>query len=555
MMLKKSRFIKKTLLIGSVFIAYSVSYAQNIPSQFNSTPSFEVEGKTIQFDTEPPRGFNDFRGIYKQKLSLKAKNAPVSEVLRGVCKAEGINCDTGSFEKAKGFYISIQFKGTLGGFLNYLETKGLRFDINNGVLYLEGVDYTANESPEDTSELANIKVSLNVKDTPVKEILKLISMQTGYLFIPQQGIELNQKVDLFVVNKPLSEVLKALLLPLGYGYKVEGTTVKIVKNETRVFTIPRINYQESVGFVAGGSGGQKNISITSNFWQELEDNLSKLISSSGKYAINKEEGIVIVSDKPEVLDRIEEYIKSLKTKVQEICKYRVGIYEITYSKGTSTGFDFWRTFYNENNKEGKIQLTANSGIVQSFLFSYSKKNPYGFSILLKALAQKGKVKAIYDQVVSSVCGDTVAILPSEAFKYLEKVEIQQGFQSGLVSKVPVFNTLLLGPQVYITMNKIDKSRYEALVNITDRYIKSFKTYTFDQNTYSFPERVGQNQVSLTSIIRKGQIQIIAGFKHRKKTLTVNGVPILMDIPIIGNLFKGKDENKFISEYLILIQPY
>jgi len=535
------------LLTSSTFVFAKINNI-NIQSVDFSKP-FRVGNYTFA----KPSANNWAVKIY-YPLRVKAKDAPLKTVMKAVCKSEGLSCDYSSFEKIKG-YISIDYKGTVAGFLKYLhENYGYNFAYTDGILNFEGGAVTANEQTE--NPLKNILVSLNVNNLPLKDIFKVISLQTGYIFIPQPDVNLSAKASLTVENKPLDEVLEALLLPKGYSYRIEGKIIKLVKTETRVFQIPRIAYKENFSFTAGGSGGQKSVDIQSDFWDDLEKNLQNLISPDGKYAINKEKGIIVVSDKPEVLDRIEEFLNTLKAKSQEVCNYRVGIYEVTFNKGFSSGIDFKRVFYDENNKQGLVQITANSGIVNSFLFSWSKNTAtYPFDFIVKLLGTKGKVKTIYDQVVSSACGDTVAILPSEAYKYLEKVEVQTGYQSGLVTQTPVFNTLLLGPQVYITIDRIGRGRYSALINITDRYIKSFKSYTFNQNTYNFPERVGQNQVSLSSIIRRGQIQIIAGFKHYKESVEVNGVPVLMDIPVIGNLFKGTTKNKYLSEYVILIQPY
>jgi MSHA biogenesis protein MshL len=524
---------------------------------------FKTDFKVGNFTVEKVKQEKKFYvpPIINLPVEIKSNGAPLSEILKGICLSENLNCDFSSFEKAS-FPIKVRYKGSLGGFLKYLYNNyGFEFSYDDNILRLENPgnilannENGENELPED------IKITLNLQNIPLNKVLKLISLQTGYVFIPSPEVDLSRKVSIAIVDKPLSSALKGLLFPLGYSYRVEpDRTIKIVKIQTRVFHIPYIYRKESFSFTAGGdANGQKRVSVDDDFWQDLEDNIKTLLSQDGKYAINKEKGLIVVSDRPDVLDRIGDYLNTLKQRTLEICRYRIGIYELTTTKDIDVGIDFKRVFYDEKGKTGTVHITGNSGIVESFLLSYEKTGKYGFAYLLKLLGQRGKVKTIYDQIVDSTCGETVSIIPAEAYKYLESVQTQAisaGANNGYITQTPVFQTVLLGPQVYITADKVSNSKYSFLINITDKYIKSFKSYTFQGNSYNFPERIGQNQVSLSSYVSKGQIQIIAGFKHYKFISQETGIPILMDIPLLGNLFKGQSKNKVLSEYVILIQPY
>ena len=91
--------------------------------------------------------------------------------------------------------------------------------------------------------------------------------------------------------------------------------------------------------------------------------------------------------------------------------------------------------------------------------------------------------------------------------------------------------------------------------MVNRFIKSFQTYTFDGNTYVNPERVGRTEISLTTIVPKNHFEVITGIKNYKLSNSQSGVPGLMDVPVAGELFKGRDRDVSLSEYIIAIYSY
>ncbi|HTN37026.1 MAG TPA: TonB-dependent receptor, partial [Arachidicoccus sp.] len=78
----------------------------------------------------------------------------------------------------------------------------------------------------------NNKVSLNVQNTTLKEVLREIEAQTSYLFIYAKDIDATRKVSLNVKNEGVTSVLGKLLSPLGLSFKTEGTHITIIKGKS-----------------------------------------------------------------------------------------------------------------------------------------------------------------------------------------------------------------------------------------------------------------------------------------------------------------------------------
>ncbi|MCK5451310.1 MAG: type II and III secretion system protein, partial [Candidatus Omnitrophica bacterium] len=56
------------------------------------------------------------------------------------------------------------------------------------------------------------------------------------------------------------------------------------------------------------------------------------------------------------------------------------------------------------------------------------------------------------------------------------------------------------------------------------------------------------------IVKDGATIIIGGLRRNDKTTSHQGIPYLMDIPLIGEVFKGRNDNLESTELLILITP-
>jgi TonB-linked SusC/RagA family outer membrane protein len=83
---------------------------------------------------------------------------------------------------------------------------------------LAGVGYA---HPSDAQELLQKRVTLSLRDSNLKQVLRSIENQTGVLFSYQQGVlSPSQKVDAEFKNEPLQTVLSEILTPRNIRFQV-----------------------------------------------------------------------------------------------------------------------------------------------------------------------------------------------------------------------------------------------------------------------------------------------------------------------------------------------
>jgi len=529
----------------------------------SSVPSYGLGTVTVKKDS-----------LEKLK-SVKVGNAdfrsvPLSVVVKSICKSEKIACDLTDFNSQIPVTV-YNFRGSLYDLLKDLEVKtGYKFLYENSVLTVVPTEAALEKEREYQRKKLKVsgpKITLNFSGVPLFTIFNTINSLTGYTVIPDQDVDLKQKVFVSVKDLPLDKALKAILYPLGYSFEIDGEKreVYVSSLETKVFKIPVVPKTVNFSFKAGegteGGSGDKNgggseagktVSIKTDFWGDLESSIKNVVSKRGHYFINKTARLVTVTDTPDNVRKVEKVINALIKRVSEQVQFRVAIYEVTYSDEFNSGVD-WTSVFGSQNVQVSNMGTNVYSLNWSGFFRLGKSNPFNY--VVKLLSRYGKVKTIYDNYVRTKSGETVAVVPSETFRYLESVETESQADTGLVTNKPVFKDLSLGIQVYVTPMKRNDGETEYEIEITNRYLKSLREYTFNGSTYVEPERIGKTQISLDTVIPKGKLEVITGIKQYKLETSEGGVPVLMDVPGLGEAFKSRNRNARLSEYVIAIYTY
>jgi len=554
---------KKIALLGALLLLASCSSQVKEVKKFDL--KYEVGQVTLPKDTLLP--------LKNVKVKAEFNEVPLSVVLKAVCKEKNLSCDFTDFSSSIPITLK-NFSGTLYDLLKLLEKKtGYRFSYEGNVLTVVNPHNPYSERLEKEYQQRKLKtegprVTLNLAGVPLFVVFNEINKNTPFTVVPDQNVDLSRKVFVSVKDLPLDKALETILYPLGYSYEINPKKREIYVSalETRVFKIPYIPKKVEFSYKAGegtegassstsstpaqggGEGAGKVVEISTDFWEDLEKNLKNIVSKRGNFFVNKTARLVTVTDTPDNLRKVEKVINSLIASVSEKVQFRVAIYELTYSDEYKSGIDWSAVF-----KGTKLSFKALGDSSSYFLKVEGNFNPFGY--LKGILSRFGKVKTIFDNYVRTKSGETVAIVPAETYRYLERVEVQSQADTGLVTRTPVFGELSLGIQVYVTPTKKSENEVEYEVAITNRFLKSVREYTFDGSTYIEPERIGKTQVSLSTIIPRGTFEVITGIKNYRMDYDSSGIPLLKDVPVAGELFGSVSRNARVSEYIIAIYTY
>jgi general secretion pathway protein D len=90
-----------------------------------------------------------------------------------------------------------------------------------------------------------------------------------------------------------------------------------------------------------------------------------------------------------------------------------------------------------------------------------------------------------------------------------------------------------------------------LLEVSQTVSKAVPNTTSDISSPMISKRELQTKLA----VKNGQSILMGGMIDRNKTMTQSGIPFLMDIPILGNLFKYQYDKEDKTELIVLITPY
>jgi len=502
--------------------------------------------------------------LKKKQIKVQVVETPLPVVMAGVCSQAKINCDAKTWAKVN-IPLTVNYKGNLYDFIKLLEKNySLKFSYDGKVLKLYDYDQFEVEKKEREYLKSTLKdylpkVSVSFVNAPLKEVLNTLTLMTGWTIDVDSTIDLSKVEKTFTFtgkDVPLTSVLDAIadVYDLSYDVNPEDKRIVFSAYVTRVYRIPllpkKLDYTYTVSTKNGNDQAKKSVTITETFWKTIEKTLKNYLSKDGKYYISPESGVISVTDRPSVVARIDRVMENTIKNALSQVSFRVAVYEVTFNRNVATGINWDAIFRN-----AKVSFTSTG--TTAYVLNWSGTgsiagNPFAY--LVKLLEQYGKVKTLYDNYVKTKSGEGITIYPTYDYRYVSKVTVNY-LNNGQISAEPEFDTLTLGMQISLIPKRINEEEVSFDVTVANTSLVSEETYTFGDNTFTNPKLISNNRVSFSSILKRGQLEVLTGWKGYKVESDNQGVPYVSEIPGVGLLAKSKNRKVTISEFVVAIYVY
>jgi MSHA biogenesis protein MshL len=462
-----------------------------------------------------------------------------------------------------------------------------RFDlaVSNGAVrqvlmgLVEGTPYDIVLQPDVTGT-----VTLNLKNVTVPEALKAIRDAYGY--------EFTREGNRFTV---LGRGMQTRLFPVNYL-----NLVRKGKSDTRVSSgeVSQAGQSTAGGTTAAGAAGttarysgvQVETQTQADFWQELRGALAAIVGTEGgrKVVVNPAASLVIVRAMPEELRVVEEFLGVTHATVGRQVVLEAKILEVELNDGFQAGIN-WSKLGTTGSTEitasqvgggtllsgagtseiagSSFTLDPGSGLFSSTdgtltsafggMFSLAAKGT-NFSVFLEALKSQGEVHVLSSPRVATVNNQKAVI----------KVGTDEFFVTGVtggttasatgvttepsVTLTPFFSGIALD----VTPQVDAKSGIVLHIHPTVSAVtQKNKAFSVSGESFNLPLALSSIQES-DSIVRasSGQIIVIGGLMKEGSTDENASVPLLGDIPLLGNLFKHRKVTRIKKELVILLKP-
>lgn len=451
---------------------------------------------------------------------------------------------------------------------------------------------------EDLSPVKTRIVDLVARNTPLRDVLHVIAEATSLNLIIEREVASETPLTVTLKNISAEAALDAIFSTVDYFYTIKDNVLIVKAVDTKIFELghPAIiqSYSVDVGGdilgAAGVTGGGTAIGTANikggvtqtvksdttafNFWDAIEKSIATLLASAAGqpagavaipqgFTVNRMTGTVVVTASKRNIERVEQYINTIKMVISRHVLVEAKIIEVQLSESLKFGVDW--NFVNRILGDGQLNIasTGFSAIAApvggpSFMMGISRGA--SFSALLKAIQQQGEVRTLSNPRVNIMNGQTALLSVGRNVSFISRVDTNTTTAAGAapvttftVQTSNILSGIIIGIVPYISENGditlTITPIISDLVQLEDKTIGS----AANQMQISLPT-VDLKELSTTVKVRDGQMVIIGGLISKKEGLHDSEVPGLGKVPVLGELFKSRDRTETRSELVIILQP-
>jgi len=401
------------------------------------------------------------------------------------------------------------------------------------------------------------KISLDFQDADIVPIFRLLADISGYNIVVSP--EVKGKLTMKLLNVPWDQALDIILKTFSLGKTVENNIIRIAPHAAFA--------KESEDAARAKESELKAVPLytriflisyadVSSIEKSIKD--ARMLSSRGSVSVDKRTSSVAINDVASVFPQIENLLATLDKPTPQVL-IEARIVEAFESDVRSLGIQWGIMTEGNNFVAGTTQIGEGSpfsggdnfwnvnlpspegtagGIAFGFLNAAKTK---GLELQISALETTGKSKRISNPRIVTTDNEKATLVQGESVPY-GKIDVQSGQISAEYKDVAITIEVTphIGPAGAVTM--------AVLVRKED--IKGFVSIGGGAQA----PRTDKIESLTKVLVQNGETLVIGGVLQKRERTDSTGVPGLMNIPVLGWLFRNKKSEEETTELLIFITP-
>jgi MSHA biogenesis protein MshL len=452
------------------------------------------------------------------------------------------------------------------------------------------------------------RVTVAANNVPAAEFFAQIMGETNESVVVHP--EVSGEITLSMENVTASEIFNSVYKMYGYRTEKQGSIYYVYPSGVHTETIP-INYiflkrasetnisisnntvsntnsdsssnsdssnsssNNSSNDSSSGSDSEStsgtNLKTTaeSDFWTELEKTLSGIVGNGeGRMVrVNPQAANITVRGMPNEIDSVRHFLQITENSLRRQVIIEAKLLEVTLSEDYEQGIE-WSKIFNGNSGEGKSIGTqagwagGSTNNVFSILgggFNLSM-NDSKYSAVINLLKTQGDVSTLSSPRITALNNQRAVIKVGKDSYFLTGLSTDSSSTSSsdtnLVSSDYTFSPFFSGVSLDVLPQisedgKIILHIHPAVIEVAE----DKKTIKINNKDTELPFASSEIRESDTIVEAKsGDVIVIGGLMSHKKGDLESKIPLLGDIPWVGELFTNKSIYDKKSELVILLRP-
>lgn len=419
-------------------------------------------------------------------------------------------------------------------------------------------------------------ISLDLQNVTIGEVLNAISSIYGY-DIQQKGkifyvYPAGVRTETFSVDYLLVKRSGLASLNITTG----GVSSKDSSSDSNSNSNSNSNSSSSSDSSDSGSGdsfdGDSGTTVktqtANDFWTSLEKAITNFIGKgNGKSVIvSPEAGLVVVSANPSELKAVKTFLDSAQQRLTKQILLEAKVLEVRLADEFQAGIDWsilgsskhWRSDKEHNGDWSSY--VGRTGVVDGIThIVFKDSNHFNLGVAVELLQTQGDVSILSSPRITASNNQKAVIKVGSDEYYVTSFEANSVTSSGTTSVTPSIEYTPFFSGVSLDVTPQIKDDGSVLMHIHPAVIKVEEqikkvVYGDDQNVVLPMAKSTIRETDTVVQANSGDVIVIGGLIEERKVDETSKVPLLGDIPYIGNLFKSTDKVTEKVELVILIRP-
>jgi type IV pilus assembly protein PilQ len=395
------------------------------------------------------------------------------------------------------------------------------------------------------------RISINVRDIPVADVLNMIADTSGFNIIIDKEVMTLPPLTLSLTNIPWDEALDTIM-----------TISKLVASKTGNILIVKTVNQASLEAAEEIKAALAKETLEPLVTRIFLINYATLAEISGivkdyltperaKLQIDQRTNSIIVKDTVDSIERIRKIIETLDTQTPQILiEAKVVEASESYSKrigltrGVTFGYDPISPIRAPAGPGFSFSTAPdglNAGVVGMTIGVYRRLLGLDFNLQLMESESRGRIISTPRVVTQNKKAATITSTEQTSFR------VQQMSMPGVPPLATFENA-----QAMLSLNVTPQVTNDGAINLT---IVLSKSAFGNRPSEEAPPNQSMSTINTNVLVDNGSTVVIGGIYQTSTLETISGIPFLKDLPLVGWLFRSPyapDTNK--SELIIFMTP-
>jgi MSHA biogenesis protein MshL len=298
----------------------------------------------------------------------------------------------------------------------------------------------------------------------------------------------------------------------------------------------------SSGAVEGASESDSEENLTSSTAVVEDKERSFLV-------VNKQAGMIVVKDYPDVLLQVAAYLEAIEGSVQRQVFIQAKIVEVTLNDDFQLGINWGQVSPFTLTHGGGLGSLAGSAITGAADFSYGLASG-NFSLVVDALSKQGQVSVLSSPKIATLNNQRAVIkVGTEDIFFKPEVTAATTTSAATTEFIPTAITIGIVLDVVPQINPNGQIMMSINTSITEK--SGERTSPDSVNVVPILDVRESNNIVLA---QHGQTIVIGGLMKTRKEVDDNSVPFLGSLPYVGQLFHWDQETEAKTELVIMLTP-